>query len=289
MPESSAAHLSGKICLITGATGGIGKQTALKLAQMGAVVVIVGRNPQKTARVVEEIKKKTKNPDVEYLTGDLSLQSEVRRVATEFLQRHDKLQVLVNNVGLYFAQRRETREGIERTLALNHLCPFLLTNLLEPALKAAAPARVVNVSSGAHVGATLDLDDLQNRKSYHGFSVYSQSKLMNIYFTYELARRLQGSGVTANCLHPGFVATHFGMNNGFLYALFFRIGMVFAISPQKGAQTSVYLASSPQVKDVSGKYFYNRHAVDSSWISYNAEIASRLWEVSCQLSGISGQ
>lgn len=269
-----------KRVLVTGGTAGIGEVAARELARMGAKVVIVGRNPQKTARVVEELRAATGNPQIEYLLGDLSLQSEVRRVAAEFKQRYDRLDVLLNNAGGYFSQRQVTAEGLEYTFALNHLNYFLLTTSLLDLLQASGRARVVNVSSGAHVAGRLDFDDLQTERKYSGWAVYSRSKLMNIYFTYELARRVN-HGLTVNALHPGFVATNFGQNNPSLVGLGVRISQkLFARTPEQGAETPVYLASSPEVEGVTGKYFAYCRAIPSSPVSYDKDAARRLWEIS---------
>jgi NAD(P)-dependent dehydrogenase (short-subunit alcohol dehydrogenase family) len=272
--------MSGKLVLVTGGTAGIGEVAARELARKGAKVVIVGRNPQKTPAVVELIKAQTGNPAVEYLLGDLSLKSEVRRVAAEFKQRYDRLDVLLNNAGGYFSQRQVTAEGLEYTFALNHLNYFLMTHSLLDVLQATGQARVVNVSSGAHVMAKLNFDDLQNERKYSGWSVYSQSKLMNIYFTYEMARRVD-HGLTVNALHPGFVATNFGLNNRGVVGLGVKLSQkLFARTPEQGAETSIYLASSPEVEGVSGKYFAHSRMIQSSPVSYQREPAARLWEIS---------
>ena len=275
--------MTGKVVLVTGGTAGIGEVAARELARQGAKVVIVGRNPQKTAAVAEQIKAQTGNPAVEYLLGDLSLKSEVRRVASEFKQRYDRLDVLLNNAGGFFSQRQVTSEGLEYTFALNHLNYFLLTSSLLEVLQASDRARVVNVSSGAHVMAKLNFDDLQNEQKYSGWGVYSQSKLMNIYFTYEMARRVN-HGLTVNALHPGFVATNFGLNNRGLMGLGVKLSQkLFARTPEKGAETSIYLASSPEVEGVSGKYFADCRAIQSSPVSYQLEPARQLWETSEEL------
>jgi len=277
--------MSGKVVLVTGGTAGIGEVAARELARKGASVVIVGRNPQKTAAVVEKIKAASGNPQVDSLLGDLSLMADVRRIAAEFKQRDDRLDVLLNNAGGYFSQRQVTAEGLEYTLALNHLNYFLLTNLLLDVLAATPGARIVNVSSGAHVMARLNFDDLQNEQNYRGWTVYAQSKLMNIYFTYELARRLP-AGVTVNALHPGFVATNFGLNNRGPLGWGVKISQkLFAISPEKGAETSIYLASSPEVEGVSGKYFAHSRMIQSSPVSYDQAAAGRVWEASEKLVG----
>jgi retinol dehydrogenase 12 len=285
--NTMATHLSmeNKFVLVTGATNGIGKVTAAELAKMGAFVTIVGRSPEKTFQVVEELKTQTGNDHIDYLVADLSVQSEVHWVAEQFQANHDRLDVLVNNAGAVFLERQESADGIEMTLALNHLNYFMLTNLLLDLLKASAPARIVNVSSMAHQGARLDFNDLQMKKGYSGWSAYGRSKLMNLYFTYELARHLNGSGVTVNALHPGFVATNFGKSNGGMLGSLFSLFQVVAISPEKGAQTSIYLASSPELEGVTGKYFSNNKAISSSQISYNAESAAQLWDLSLEITG----
>lgn len=281
--------MQGKICLITGATAGIGLVTAQALAQRGATLVIVGRNPTKCAATVEQLKQSSGNSHISALLGDLSLQSQVRQVAAQFLQRFDRLDVLINNAGAHFMNRQETPEGIELTFATNHLSYFLLTHLLLDRLKASAPARIVNVASDAHTGAKLDFADLQNRQQYAGlgFQPYAQSKLANILFTYELARRLAGTGVTVNTLHPGFVATNFATNNGWLARLLMKwVLHRFAISPEAGAQTTIYLATSPEVEDVTGTYFVKQRAVASAPASYDQAAAQKLWAISAQMVGV---
>ena len=286
MPETQQATKE-KIVFVTGATSGIGAVTAHRLAGSGATVVMVGRDREKTDRVANEIRQKSRNSKVIYLVGDLSSQKDVRRLADEFKSHFDHLDVLVNNAGAVFLSRHETVDGIEMTFALNHLNYFLLTNLLSDVLMASAPARVVNVSSAAHNGARLNFDDLENKKGYNGMRVYGQSKLANVLFTYELARRMEGKGVTANALHPGFVASNFAKNNlGFLKPLISLVQLG-AISPEEGAQTSFYLATSPEVEGVSGKYFVKQKAVPSSPASYDEDSARRLWEISEQMTGLS--
>lgn len=271
--------LENKTVLVTGATDGIGRVTAETLSAMGAQVVIVSRNPEKTRQTAAAIQAKTGRA-VEWIAADLSNRDGVRSAAQAFLERHDRLHVLINNAGAVFMKRALSADGYEMTFALNHLAYFQLTHLLLDTLKASAPARIVNVSSAAHVGGSLDLDDLQTEKGFSGWKAYSRSKLANIYFTYELARRLEGTGVTANCLHPGFVATNFGRSNGGLFTPIFRLFQMGAISPEEGAQTSIYLASSPEVEGVTDKYFDKKKAVPSSPISNDPLIAARLWEAS---------
>lgn len=278
--------LKNKKVLITGATSGIGKIAALELAKMGAHVILVGRDPQKSEQTAREIRAASHNERVDTLLADLSEMAEVRRLAAEYRRRYDRLHVLVNNAGAWYTKRQLTREGLELTFALNHLSYFLLTNLLLDLLVESAPARVINVSSGAHFGAKLDLRDLNYEKGYISWVAYARSKLMNIYFTYELARRLEGSRVTANCLHPGFVATNFGKNNGGLMRPVMALAHLGAITPEQGAETIVHLASSPQVEGLSGDYYYQKRAVRSSGVSYDQEIASQLWQASLELAGL---
>jgi retinol dehydrogenase 12 len=282
--------MNGKTVLITGATNGIGRVAALELAKMGADVVVVGRSREKTQAVVNEIR--TQGGKVDMLLADLSSLDEVRRLAAAFKSKYNRLDVLINNAGAFFSSRHETVDGYEMTFALNHLAYFVLTNELLDVLKDSAPARIINVSSDAHRGTSLNFDDLNRKKSYSGsgFGVYSESKLANVLFTYELARRLQGTDVTVNALHPGFVATGFGHNNGGLARLAMSlIQRVAAISPEKGAETIIYLASSPEVEGVTGRYFDKSKAVRSSDQSYNEAAARRLWEVSEQMTSLAAR
>ena len=281
--------MSGKVCLVTGATSGIGQVTARELAQMDATIIAVGRNPQKGAETVAEIKRHGASDKVEFMQADLSSQESIRDLARTFTAKYDQLQVLVNNAGGVFSKRETTVDGLEMTFALDHLAYFLLTELLLPVLERSAPARIVNVSSGAQSTGKIDFDDLQGAKRYSGWRAYSQAKLANVLFTYELARRLQGTGVTANCLHPGFVATGFAQNNSGALQALIKVGQVFAISPEKGAETSVFLASSSLVEGVSGKYFANKKERKSAKQSHDEPVARRLWDVSAQLTGTTEQ
>ncbi len=276
----------GKTVLITGGTSGIGVETARALAGLGASVVIVSRNEARCATVVEQLRAETDNPQVAYIAADLSSLAGIRAAAQQFLNSHDRLDVLINNAGGIFMSRQVSADGLEMTFALNHMGYFLLTTLLLEVLQTSAPARVVNVSSNAHRGATLDLTDLQMEKRYSGFAAYARSKLMNILFTYELARRLEGTGVTANALHPGFVATSFGLNNGSPWRELIRLTQRFGLTPAAGARTSIFLASSPAMAGVTGRYFVREREVRSSPITYDRELAARLWEVSAALAGL---
>lgn len=279
--------MNDKVVLVTGATDGIGKVTALELARLGAQVVLVGRNPTKGQAVVREIRTQSGNQQVELMTADLSSQAEIQHLADEFKSRYARLDVLVNNAGATFFSRLESVDGIEMTFALNHLNYFLLTHLLLDLLKASAPARIVNVSSGAHRSGRMNFADLEGKQSFGGWRAYSQSKLANVLFTYELARRLEGTGVTANALHPGFVATRFGHNNGALANAGMKVAQsLFAVSPEKGAETNIYLAASPDVEGVSGQYFEKSRAVSSSKASYDEAAARQLWAISEQMTGI---
>ncbi len=277
-----------KICLITGGTGGIGKETAVGLARLGATVVIVSRNRDRGKAAVEEIRRRSQNHRVGMLLADLASLEQVRDLATAFRAEYPALHVLINNAGAIFSPRAETPDGYEMTFAVNHLSHFLLTHLLLDMLKASAPSRIVNVASGAHFGARIHFDDLMLTRSYRPFEAYRQSKLANILFTYELARRLEGTGVTANCLHPGVVATGFGRNTGWFFRNLVKVGAFLLSTPEEGARTSIYVASSPTLERISGKYFDRCREKRSSRASYDEEAARRLWEVSEKLVGISG-
>jgi retinol dehydrogenase-12 len=282
--------MKGKTILVSGATSGIGRVTAAALAKMGAAVYCAGRDPQRTQATVATIKNESGNEQVFGLLADLASFQQIRALANEVHQRTRHLDVLVNNAGALFLRRQLSQDGIELTLALNHLAYFLLTNLLLDSLKSTAAetgeARIVNVSSAAHQGAQIHFDDLQLQNGYSGMRAYGQSKLANVLFTYELARRLAGSGVSANALHPGFVASRFATNNGPLVKIGTALAHFVAISPEQGAQTSIYLASSPEVKGVSGQYFVKRRAQRSDPASYDGETARRLWEISAQMTGL---
>ncbi len=276
-----------KICLVTGTTSGIGKATALGLARLGATVVLVSRTQAKGEATRAYIRETTGNDRIDLLVADLSSQSDVRRLADEFTRRHDRQHVLINNAGGFQGSRRVTVNGLELTFALNHLAYFLLTHLLLDVLKASAPARIVNVTSGAQSVGRINFENLQGEKRYRPQAAYSQSKLANVLFTYELARRLAGTGVTANAVHPGAVRTNFGRENSTPFmALMVRLAWPFMLTPEKGAETSIYLASSPEVEGVTGKYFVKKHTVPSSPRSYDLDVARRLWEVSTRLTDV---
>jgi NAD(P)-dependent dehydrogenase (short-subunit alcohol dehydrogenase family) len=287
LPLDLEQAMKGKVVLITGANSGIGKETAQGLAKMGASLVLVCRDREKGEAVKEEIARATGNASIELFLADLLPQREVRRVAAEIKATHPRLDVLVNNAGASFTDYAETEDGIERTMAINYFTPFLLTNLLLETLKNSAPSRVVNVTSSEHYDAHLDLDNVNrdSRMGTVGSGAYARSKLAVVLFTYELARRLLRSGVTANCLHPGAVRTNIWRHAGALTPLF-RFMSVFMLSAGKGAQTSIYLASSPEVEGASGKYFDKKLPKRSSETSYDEAIARRLWELSERMTGL---
>jgi NAD(P)-dependent dehydrogenase (short-subunit alcohol dehydrogenase family) len=277
--------MQGKTVLVSGATNGIGFVAARELARMGAQTVLVSRSAEKCAAAVAQIKKETGNGQVEFIAADLSTKAGVKHVADEFKQRHTRLDVLLNNAGAVFLSRQVSADGIEMTLALNHLNYFYLTSLLLDVLRASSPARVVNVSSAAHRGGKINFADLQLEHGYSGMGAYSQSKMANVLFTYELARRLAGTEVTSNALHPGFVDTGFAKNNGGLVK--FAMGLLRPMQKKvdDGARTSIYLASSPQVEGISSKYFDDCKSVESDPLSYDQAVAEKLWQVSLDLLG----
>ena len=270
-----------KIMIVTGATGGIGLITARELAVTGARVVLVGRAESRLNDAVALIRHQTPDAKLDIIQADLSSQAEVIAVANTIKQRYDHIDVLINNAGAYFTEQQFSIDGIEMTWALNHMAPFLLTANLLDLLRASAPARIITVASAAHQGAVIDFDDLEGKKRFNGWKAYGQSKLANIMFTYELAHRLEDSDVTANCLHPGFVATGFAQNNGGWFAKVFAVMQRYlAITPEKGAETSIFLAQSDSVAPTSGRYFDKCKPVPSSKVSYDVTSQRRLWELS---------
>jgi NAD(P)-dependent dehydrogenase (short-subunit alcohol dehydrogenase family) len=283
--------MTGKRVLVTGANTGIGKWTAIGLAARGASVVIHARNPEKGRAALDDVRRESGRSDVELVLGDFASLADVRRLAAEVLERWSRLDVLVNNAGLISGKRRESEDGYELTFAVNHLAPFLLTNLLLDRIVASAPARIVNVSSRAHLRASIDFGDLDLRSGYQGMDAYSRSKLANILFTRELARRLEGSGVTVNCLHPGVVRSDFGSNGdlGGVMGVGWAVMQPFLLSPKEGADTSIYLASSPDIEGTSGQYFDRRRVARTSSRAHDAEAAARLWRVSAEKVGLAGR
>jgi retinol dehydrogenase 12 len=280
--------VNGKTVIVTGANTGIGLETAAGLAEKGARVVLTARDMKKGAAAIDEIKERTPDADVEVMALDLSSLASVRSFARDFAARHPKLDVLINNAGLVLDTRALTEDGFESTFQINHLGPFLLTNLLLPNLEAAAPARIVNVASSAHRGSKLDFDDLQNENGYRSMKVYGRSKLSNILFTRELARRLEGTGVTANSLHPGTVRTGFGRDGDVsgLFAFGIKLIAPFIKSPAQGAGTSIHVASAPELENVSGEFFVNSRVSKPSAAARDDDAARRLWEESAKLVGL---
>ncbi|MFT3773099.1 MAG: SDR family oxidoreductase [Minicystis sp.] len=273
--------MKGKVTMVTGATAGIGKVTALELAKMGATVFAVGRDPAKGEAAISEIRRISGNQDVHLLLCDFSSQSSIRKLAAEFTAKHDRLHVLVNNAGAILAERRVTEDGVEATFATNHMGYFLLTNLLLDVLKATAPARIVSVASEAHKSTKLDLDDLQyERRAYAPMGAYGASKLANIAWSAELARRLEGTRVTANSLHPGVIASNFGQSGPSWMRFGIKLAAPFMTTPEKGAATTLYLATSPEVEGVTGQYFKNKKAAQPNRQARDPETGRRLWAAS---------
>ena len=278
--------MAGKVVLITGGTGGIGKATAIGLAAQGARVAITGRDLPRAQAVAIAIRGATGNPQVDAFAADLSSQAEVGRLALQVLEAYPRLDVLINNVGGFWATRHVTADGLERTFAVNHLAAFLLTDLLLDRLKASAPARVVTVSSGAQSLGAIDFGDLQGERDYSGQTAYNQSKLASVMFTYELARRLRGTGVTATALHPGVVSTGFGAEDpSKIFRFLVPLLRPFMKTPEEGAATSIYLASSPKVEGVTGSFFVKGRPRTSNKASYDNLAAARLWKISADLVG----
>ena len=279
--------MTGKVCLVTGANAGIGKATALGLARMGATVVMVCRNRERGESARAEIAAKSGSRNVDLLIADLSSQGSIRKLARAFTSRYPQLHVLLNNAGTITPRRRLTVDGLETQFAVNHLAPFLLTNLLLDTLKTSAPARVVTVSSQVHSKSPLNLDDFHSESEYTASQVYRKAKLANILFTYELARRLEGTGVTANCLHPGVIATKLLDDYmGGSHEAGFGSGAPFGDSPKEGAAVVLHVATSPEIEGISGKYFYDNAVSETAPVTYDEEHARRLWDVSADLTGI---
>ena len=279
--------MGGKIVVITGGTGGIGKATATGLATLGARVGITGRDPARAEQAAADIRAASGNPAVDAFAADMTSQNELRQLAAVVLEAYPRLDVLVNNVGGFWAHRHSTADGLERTFALNHLAPFLLTNLLLDRLKASAPARVITVSSGAQSMGRIEFDDLQGARSYSGQRAYNQSKLANVMFTNELARRLHGTRVMANSLHPGVVRTNFGAEDqAWFFTVISRVVRPLLKTPAQGAQTPIYLASTPDLEDVTGQFFTNGKPKRANRIAYDIDMTARLWLVSAELVGM---
>ena len=275
-------NMEGKICIITGANSGIGKATAIGLAKMGATIVMMSRNKERGEEAQKEIIKLTGNKKVDLILCDLSSQESIRKFVSEFKSKYQKLHVLINNAGVMLSKRGISVDGFEMNFAVNHLAPFLLTNLLLDALKKSAPSRIINVSSAAHRMAKIDFDDLQSEKrKYRLMKIYGASKLALMLFSYELSRKLEGTSVTVNTLHPGVVNTNLGQDQSSFSKGFAKL---FFKKPEKGAETSIYLASSQEVEGITGKYFAKKQQKQSSEESYNEDYAERLWELSTEMT-----
>ncbi|HXS79049.1 MAG TPA: SDR family oxidoreductase [Gammaproteobacteria bacterium] len=288
--SSRLAGMKGKVCVITGGTDGIGKAAAYGLATRGARLIVHGRDPEKGARAVAELKARSGNPAIEFLAADFGSLAEVRGLAAAVLERAPRIDVLVNNAGSIFVKRAVSKDGYEMTFAVNHLAPFLLTHLLQGALQRGAPSRIVTTASNAHLRAKIPFDDLQLTRKYSPMGAYGISKLANILFTRALARRLEGTAVSATCLHPGFVRTNFGANNNkdmspiskYIFLLVSR----FARTPERGAETVIHLAASPEVHGESGGYYFDCKPLAPSPAGQDDDAAERLWQLSEQLVGI---
>ncbi|MBC8042925.1 MAG: SDR family oxidoreductase [Rhizobacter sp.] len=280
--------MTGRVCLITGANSGIGKETALALAKMDATLILVCRDAVKGKAVIQEIEATSGNKKLNLMLADMSSVQSIRALAKQILEKYPKVHVLVNNAGSVFSERLTSKDGFEMTFALNHLGYFLLTQLLLDRIKESAPSRIVSVASEAQQAGRINFEDLQSEKSFSGFTAYGTSKLMNVLFTYELDRRLNrsgSSGVTANAMHPGGVATNFAANTSGLFTFFWKLITPFLLTPAQGAETVIYLASSPEVEGISGKYFIKKKPARSVAVSYDEAVAKRLWEVSEKLTG----
>ena len=276
--------MRGRTCLITGATDGIGKEAAVEMAKNGYNLILIGRSKEKGEKVTKEITEIAESIDIEYFVADLMLMKEVSRVADEVSKKYKKIDVLINNVGAYFAFRDVTEEGFERTFALNHLGYFLMTKKLLPLVEKSDYKRIVNVSSSAHYGIDFEFDNMNGEKKYSGFDTYKKSKLANVMFTYELAKRIEKTGITANCLHPGFVATKFGNNNNILWRSVISFAkLLMAISVKDGAKTTVHLACSDEVADTNGRFFADCKVKQGSSKAKNDEHNKKLWELSEKL------
>jgi NAD(P)-dependent dehydrogenase (short-subunit alcohol dehydrogenase family) len=277
----------GKVCIVTGSNSGIGKETTLALTGMGATVVMAVRDLERGTTAREEIIKRIGKDTIDLMICDLSSTKSIRQFVEEFSAKYDRLDVLINNAGAGFGKRQVTEDGFEMSLAVNYLGPFLLTRELLPLLERSAPSRVINLSSGVHTRAKIDFDDIQSESKYSGMSAYGSTKLMILMYTYELARRLEGTGVTANVVHPGFAATNLGANMGGLGSrIGFKLMRPFQINAEKGAETSVYVATSPELEGVSGRYFAKSLEKPSSEESYDEAAQKRLWDIAESLLGL---
>ncbi len=277
--------LAGRVCLVTGASNGIGETTAAGLASLGAHVLMVCRDPSRGRAAIERIRQRIPSARLDLLMADLSSQSQIRQLATQINNSYPAHHVLINNAGIFSPRRQLSPDGIELTFAVNHLAPFLLTHLLLDKIKSSAPARIITISSKLHERARLDLNDLQISRRYSGLKAYSNSKLANVLFTYELSRRLTNTNVTANAVHPGGVATNISSGGGF-FGLLWKILRPILLTPEQGAQTSIHVASDPELESITGTYFAESKPAPSSPASHDPSLAARLWDASAQLTGL---
>jgi len=276
--QNTLADMVGKTCLVTGANSGIGFETAKGLAALGADLILVCRDAQRGEDARKDIIAATGNDRVDLLIADMSLMASVRELADQVNQNYPQLHVLINNAGVMLSKRQLTSEGYEMQYALHHLGPFLFTHLLLDKLKASSPARIININSKMHTMNKIDFDNLQAEKKFGPFKTYAASKLANMMFTYSLAERLEGTGVTANCLHPGVIGSNIGSTPGFI--------KMFMKSPQKGAETPLYLACEPELEVMNGKYFMDKKPLASSKDSYDKVVAKKLWALSLEQAGL---
>jgi NAD(P)-dependent dehydrogenase (short-subunit alcohol dehydrogenase family) len=277
--------MKGKICMITGANSGIGKATALGLARLGATLVLVCRNQARAEKAIEEIKEETGNESIDLILADLSSQKDIHNLVSEFKKRYNSLDVLINNAGVNLSKRTLTNDGIETTFAVNYLAYFMLCNLLLDTLKKSGPARIVNVASSVQA-KSIDFDDLNRDKHYAQMKAYSESKLAVVLFTYEFANKINGTGVSVNCLHPGYVKTKMIRNFRPFVKYFYHLIGLFMRSPKSGAKTSIYLASTTEIDGASGKYFKKKKETKSASLSYDDTVAKQLWDVSVKLTNV---
>lgn len=277
--------MKGKTCMITGANSGIGKATAIGLAKLGAHLIFVCRNQDRAEKAIEEVKRKTGNKSIDLIIADLSSQKGIHKLVEEFNKKYDKLHILINNAGVNLSKRTLTEDGIETTFAVNYLAHFMLNNLLLDVLKKSAPSRIVTVASGVQA-KSIDFDNLNGEKHYGQLKAYALSKVAAIIFTYAFAKKIEGTGVIVNCLHPGYVKTKMIRNFRKFVKYFYHLIGLFMLSPRKGAKTSIFLASSPEVEDINGKYFKKEKEAESVPISYDEEVLKQLWEVSVKLTKV---
>ena len=275
--------MKNQVCIITGANSGIGKETALSLAKLGATVILLCRNYERGNIALKSIITESNNKNVELMLCDLSSQNSISDFISKFKNKYDSLNVLINNAGILLNKRTISVDGVENTFAINHLGPFILTNSLLDLLKSSSPSRIINVSSSAHYRANFDLDNMQGEKKYSSFEAYCKSKLYNVLFTYELSRILAGSNVTVNCLHPGFIPTNLFANSSFFYKAIVKILSPILIDAKSGSKTSTYLATSKDVENITGKYFVKCKPKQSSKISYDKSASKNLWDISEKL------